>query len=202
MNARTDFSIEAVDHPALRRAALALHATENADRAWLLAQISPKERPALDRMLKDLDTLGLPRDPAMIEELLNRGSASRPAVPNVPAGNDEGLSQLRRCAPADLAALLEHEPAALVAHVVALLPLAIRPGVLERVSAPKRRQVQEALAKNYPEAGFDESVDSAPRLTRALLHALLARLPQPAVPLNLWQRLSGSIAPRGRKALR
>lgn len=202
MNARTDFSIEAVEHPALRRAALALHATESDDRAWLLAQIPQDRRPALDRMLTDLDTLGLPRDRAMIEELLNRGPASRAAVENVPVGNDEGLSKLQSCEPAALAVLLEHEPAALTAHVVALLPMAIQPGVLECLSAPKRRLVQEALARDYADARFDGSVNSAPRLTRALLHALLARLPRPAVPLNLWQRLSGSIAPRGRKALR
>lgn len=202
MNARTDLSIEAVDHPALRRAALALHATENADRAWLLARIPQDHRPALDRMLADLDTLGLPRDRAMIEELLNRGPASQPAVVNAPVGNDEGLSKLRRCAPADLAVLLEPEPTALAAHVVALLPMAVRPGVLECLSAPKRRLVQEALARNYADARFDGSVDSAPRLTRAVLHALLPRLPRPATPPNLWQRLSGSIAPRGRKALR
>ena len=51
-----------------RRAALLLHAMAPVDRAWTLDALPAEERPALQNLLLELESLGIERDPALIAE--------------------------------------------------------------------------------------------------------------------------------------
>lgn len=64
--------------PGLRRAALTLHALHAADRAWLLKQLAPDARNALQRLLDELNRLRLPRDRELIRAALqaSKGDAA------------------------------------------------------------------------------------------------------------------------------
>jgi len=192
MNARAEFAIEPTEHSGLRRAALALHAMEYDDQAWLLTQLPADHRPVLKKMLADLATLGLPRDRNLVEDLLRVSSPQRKAgASRGRAVAEQSLQQLRAAPAADLALLLEHEPPGLAAHAVALLPLAARSPVLELLSAPKRRRVQEILGRTYAEAPPDGAVEAAPRLTEAVCKGVAARLPRRSRPAGMWQGFLG-----------
>ena len=192
MNARAEFAIEATEHAGLRRAALALHAMEYDDQAWLLTQLPADHRPILKKMLVDLATLGLPRDRKLVEDFLRVNSPQRKAsVVRGRAAAEQGLQQLRATPPADLALLLEHEPPGLVAHTVALLPLAERSLVLELLSAPKRRRVQEVLGKTDADSSPAGVAEAAPRLTEAVLKEVTSRLPRRTPSGGIWQGFLG-----------
>lgn len=186
MNARANFAIDAPGRTGLRRAALALHATESHDRDWLLAQLPEADRGALDQMLTDLAALGLPRDRALVEELLR--SDSLPPVVDVagPSEAEQALLRLREAAPADLASVLEREPAELAAHAITLLPISGRAVILACLSAPKRRQVQDLLDRRH--AGAPDSGQLAHRLGQSLLRELAAALPARVPARGFWPR--------------
>lgn len=188
MNARANFAIQAPDRPGLRRAALALHATESHDRDWLLAQLPEADRGVLDQMLKDLAVLGLPRDQALVEELLRGDSPPAVAAVAEPSKAEQALLRLRDAAPADLASLLEREPTELAAHAITLLPNTERASILPFLSAPKRRQVQELLDTRYAVAL--DSGRSAHRLGQSLLKELAAALPARVPAGMFWPRSS------------
>lgn len=185
MNARTEFPLDAVEPPALRRAALALHATGAADRAWLLAQLPAAHRAALETMLSELAALGVPPDRQLTQRLLAQPVRVPPPVAVV-AEQDarQGHRWLASVRARDLAAVLQEEPAALVAHVLRLLPAPQREAVLALLMGPLLRQVNEALRTSD-----DADASAAPRLTRLLLEQLPARLPRPA-SATPWQRFA------------
>ncbi|HSV34285.1 MAG TPA: hypothetical protein VLI46_01950, partial [Ramlibacter sp.] len=178
MNARAQFVLEASDHPALRRAALALHATEPQDQAWLLAQLPADQRPALERMLADLAALGLPRDRALVQDLLHGKRQPASAVSLPTDSLPTSLDALRSARPMDLFSVLETEPAGLAAHVLALLPRATRGDVLGMMAMPRRRQVQDILGASYTGALADHATRLAPKLTQALVGEIASRLPR------------------------
>jgi hypothetical protein len=186
MNARTEFALEPTEHSGLRRAALALHAMEYDDQVWLLMQLPADHRPVLKKMLADLATLGLPRDRNLVEDLLRDSSPPRKGASHKRVA-EQGLHQLRSAPAADLALLLEHEPPGLVAHAVALLALAVRSPVLDLLSAPKRRRVQEILSSTYAGVPPDGTVEAAPRLTEAVCKEVASRLPSRLRPARTWQ---------------
>ncbi|MES2938213.1 MAG: hypothetical protein V4864_11060 [Pseudomonadota bacterium] len=182
MNARTEFPVETVESPGLRRAALALHATAAADRAWLLAQLPVGHRAALEAMLSELAALGVPPDRQFTQRLL----AQMPVPKRVPVPADERAQPahawLASVRARDLAALLQGEPAGLAAHVVQLLPVQRRQAVLALLAGPQRRLVIELLQAR------PSATEAAPRFTQALLAELSARLPQRS-RYDTWHRL-------------
>lgn len=67
--------------PGTRRAALTLHALSRADQAWVLQQLSADQRDALTVLLAELETLGIPRDAALVEDALASVAAFVPSQP-------------------------------------------------------------------------------------------------------------------------
>ena len=62
-----------------RHAALLLHGVSESDRHWVLAQLDPAQALALRDLLGELSELGLPRDPSLVDAVLDR--QSRAAAP-------------------------------------------------------------------------------------------------------------------------
>ena len=159
------------DESALRRAALTLHALGHDDRAWLLAKLPVSQRDELERLLAELQALGIPVERRLARTALKAQGTDRTvaaaavAAPVARAGRIDFLDAAHT---GPLAQLLQHEPASLIAHVVGLRGAAGE-AMLEHLAAPKRRQVQELLSS--PRAGA-----TAPRLTEALIEQLSARL--------------------------
>lgn len=81
----------------MRRVALALHALAAEDRNWLLQQLPAADRQGLDALLRELQELGLPPEPELIDELLAQATATRKPVEGA-AGD-----------PVALARVLQHE---------------------------------------------------------------------------------------------
>ncbi len=172
MNARTEFPIDTVESPGLRRAALALHATAAPDRAWLLAQLPAAHRATLEAMLSELAALGVPPDRQFAQRLLVQARSPRRAAAPVQARAQPGHAWLASVRARDLAAALQGEPAALAAHVLQLLPMQRQQAVLGLLAGPQRRQVSESLQ------GHGAGDATAPRFTQAVLAELSVRLPQ------------------------
>jgi hypothetical protein len=72
-----------------RRAALTLHALGGVDRAWLLRQLSPGQRDTMASLLAELDSLGIPRDSALVQDAL--ASTLAPVAPRPADLDAEGL---------------------------------------------------------------------------------------------------------------
>lgn len=63
--------------PGMRQAALALHATTEADRAWLLSRMPEPRRSALLALVDELDKLGFAPDPSVLRRALSSRSPDR-----------------------------------------------------------------------------------------------------------------------------
>ncbi|ROZ63191.1 hypothetical protein EEB15_30075 [Ramlibacter sp. WS9] len=152
---------------ALRRCALTLHAMGPKDRQWLLANLPQDRRAELERLVGELQALGIPADPRATDDALKRNRSARVA----PAATPDWTAQARSADAAELARVLQYEPAALIAHVIGLR--AEPPDeVLGHLGVSKRRQVQELL----PAAHRRHPAAVAPALSQALLEQISLRL--------------------------
>ena len=130
-----------------RRAALALHGLAAPDRRWMLEQLPPSESARLAALLGELGALGIPADPALPAALAERSEAAASAS-----------SKLRAAPAPRILALLEREPAALVAALL-------------RIEAwPWRDAVRQALNLAA------EPGSISPQLAAALVSCLEERL--------------------------
>lgn len=164
--------MEADAGAALRRCAMALHAIGSRDREWILGKLPAVQRAGLEQLVGELQELGMPPDERVAQEVLarNRGTR-RTASPEVAGGQRrvEPAGQATSADASDMARVLEHEPAALIAHVLALHDT-VGQAVLGHLSASKRRQVQQLS----PVAGSDTVPPAA--LSLALQEELAKRL--------------------------
>jgi hypothetical protein len=87
---------------AARRAALALHALGEEDRAWMLAQLQPQHRDLVEPLLGELRELGMQPDPRALEDVENETA--------VPVSASMRLASLARAEMQTLARVLEQEP--------------------------------------------------------------------------------------------
>jgi hypothetical protein len=184
MKALLDVATQAQDGG--RRAALAMHALRESDRAWILRQLPPAQREPLERLLAELKALAIPASPALVQEML----AAAPAAVKLPAGAaaappDASASQLdalARLEAAQVARLVQAEPAGLIAQLLNVQHWPWQDALLEQLGVVKRRRVEEVLdtlrrrlRPKAPEA-----------LNRTLVTALLARAqaeaPRPVPP--------------------
>lgn len=133
---------------ATRRAALALHALCDADRAWMLASLSAAHRRLLEPLLDELQRLGLPRDADLIGNLA-AGSAEAPVPARVP------LQPLDDAQAAHIAAWMEPEPPQLAARLLAACP-AWRQRVLHALAPKARSTVERELQGIVPAPALEE----------------------------------------------
>lgn len=99
----------------LRKAALALHALSPDDQAWMLAQLDPQAQAQLQALLAELQSLGIPQEPTLIDVALQ--GISQAPVPEQPHAADwQGV-------PFDaLAKALRDEPLVVKKACLSLLP--------------------------------------------------------------------------------
>jgi hypothetical protein len=196
MNARAEFMVEPGANQGLRRTALVLFSAQREDQDWLLAQLEPAHRAALETMMAELSGLGITRNRAVVDEVLRNASVS--AVPDAGPGPapvvrsaaEQALLVARAASPGDLAEVLRSEPASLAAHALAHLPVHERTRCLALLALPLRREVHDKLHSHYRDLAADGTVHLAPRQSQALLKELAARLGPPKARVSWLQRLS------------
>jgi len=136
-----------------RQAAAALHGLHELDRSLILEQLAPADQATLRSYLAELSALGF--EAAPLADIAPRQSAELATAPA-----------------AVIYSLLEHEPAALVAQVLAVQPWGWRDELLA-LCTPARRIAIGAV-----------QVTVAPARSRFLLESLRSRLAD-AAPVTL-----------------
>lgn len=170
-----------------RCAALAVHALGTDDRNWLLHQLDAAQRDTLQEHLGELQQLGVPADRRMLHQALAlhvvpaapqpTAAAASHTLSAAPGGarNDlDRLATLDGAGVAALAALLAHEPAALVACLLQMRAWSWAPELLQQLPPVVRQRVSTPLPVRPNSA--------APRRDAALLRTLCQRLDAAAVP--------------------
>jgi hypothetical protein len=152
-----------------QRAAVALYALAPEDRELILAELQPHEQDQLRGQLREMQELGFERG-AM--PMLEQVRSARP-------GQADEL--LHAGAPA-LFALLEHEPAALVADVLALRAWPCRDALLAMFAAPRRSAISIAVA-----AAKEVAPARRQWLEQELLRRLAAAGHAPRAPAAAWR---------------
>jgi hypothetical protein len=158
---------------ALRRAALHLHAMQPADRDWLLRNLAPPRRELLEVLLRELVTLGIPRDlePPQAKD----AGATQAQAPGLATAADR-LEQI----PAEdvdwLAARLHEEPPEVAALLLSGRQWPWRKALVERLDAARRRCVEASA-----------NVAACAPAQVAVIEALAAMLPVSA-PLDARAR--------------
>ncbi|MGK5049015.1 hypothetical protein ACQ4WP_24415 [Janthinobacterium sp. GB4P2] len=162
-----------------RRAALALHALEDADRALILGQLEPHDQHRLEAHLRELHELGF-----------QRGGDAAEVMQSAAASKEESGDRLASASAQQMFALLRHEPAALVARVISLQEWRWSADLLTLFDALRRQQIATLQA---------QFSTAAPELDRALLEQLQQQLrmwendertkPPSAKPVGLLQRI-------------
>lgn len=163
-----------------RQAAVALHALAPADRELILAELPAPDQRTLRGYLGELQELGF--ESGASATLLAAAQAGGAALPPL-------LERLQAATPQQLYALLEREPASLVAQVLAMQAWPWHDAFLALCTPARRSAVQAA-------SGAARA--AAPARRRFLLETLAQRLgmpvaaartPVPAAPARLLQRL-------------
>jgi hypothetical protein len=141
-----------------RQAALLAHGLPPDDREWLLGRLEPMQRGLLAELLRELQTLSIPPDHDLLEQVLRD---HRPApVPTT----TERLARLDTKGISELVQLLQSEPPAVASRL-----LGIR-------DWPWRSEVAAALSQSVRDLVVDAHGPSAPALDAALVEELAAAL--------------------------
>jgi hypothetical protein len=152
----------------LRRAALRLHGLCPADQECILAELAPAEQDALRTSLRELESLGFPKDACWQAE----------AGPQAPGKVQGGLAggALENAQPAAMHAILRGEPESLIAALLAERNWPWKEGYFDRLEAGHRARLQMLASTAQP---------FAPQLREAVHEALertLQTLPVEAAP--------------------
>jgi hypothetical protein len=179
-------AVPAADNP--RKAALLLHSLPAPDRDWLLAQLAPAQRQGVQRLLDELQELGIPAEPQLLDEVVGPGA---PVAADPEAAQ---VDRVQRADPAAVAAWLQREPVGLVVRVLRLHDWRWTHEVLRQMGELRRREVQAVLAGVPPRAPLRTRGDAQ---LLALLVQRLERTPGAPVlaPPAAWRRW----LPRGMK---
>ncbi|MDM5179191.1 hypothetical protein F2P44_15985 [Massilia sp. CCM 8695] len=147
-----------------RRAAVALHGLGAQDRGYILDALPGSDRTELLACLAELDELGFSSDPSSLEDAL--GSA-----PPAPGGAGLNPSErMARATSAQMFALLEDEPNALIAQVLGMQRWVWGEPCLALFAPARQDKIRAALAAPV----------AAPARAAFLLGAVAARLEQAA----------------------
>ncbi|WP_395688940.1 hypothetical protein [Caenimonas koreensis] len=142
----------------VRQCALTLHALNPQDRDWVLSQLAPAHRSQLQRLIAELQTLGIEPD-AQLAGVATATSASSKA----PAARDY--------TPQQLAAIVSGEPASLIA----LVTREHDAGFVEQLLAGLSPTARNAVAQRRRSASAAASVP--PRLAATLRDEIDKRRP-------------------------
>jgi hypothetical protein len=162
-----------------RQAAVALHALAGADRELILEQLPAGDQAALRGYLDELSALGFESAGARADMLALAAAAPTKAAKAV---------DLSAATAPTMFVLLQHEPATLVAQVLALQQWAWGAGLLALCAPARREAIEAARVVAAPARG---------RFLRAALDARLAELTPPAVVAALpsgWRRMRDMVA--------
>lgn len=138
-----------------RQAAVALHGLNQDDQAWLLGELEASQRETLDSLIRELDELGFAKAPALKDAAAEDGAA--PA-----AGPHAAIAGAHV---EDLLAILEREPALLVAQVLRAGDWPWTEAFVAALAAPRRAAVRAAA----------DGIQAAPARDRFLIEQLAAR---------------------------
>lgn len=109
-----------------RRAALLAHAMPAADREWLLSELDASHRSVLAGLLEELRAMGIPKDPALVRQLLDEEAAGDP---------QRSLAALAAADVPKLVDVLRGEPDAVVATFLRAQAWPWRDSVLGKLGA-------------------------------------------------------------------
>jgi hypothetical protein len=168
--------------PAVRQAALLLHAMPMSDRAWLLEQLPREQRLQLTPLVEELQELGIPQDRVLVEQTLaaqEHGQSDMDGPPvdarvKAPLPDSQRLlAQLDSAGCSELADVLRDEPPMLIARLLLLGPWPWEHELLGHFGVIKRRQIEE-FRTNIPSDRKSDILSEAllNAVTRHLRHAL------------------------------
>lgn len=162
----------------LRRAALALHALPDSDRAWVLQTLARVDVEVLRPLLEELEGLGIPRDPAYLATI-----EAQPAARMEQRSCREWPASLDANGVAALVRVLAREPVAVTHLLLSMGAWAWAPALLAAMDDTRRQEVQEGTVPQMPRK----------HVQVALLAALQRELRKEPVPpvtdRRPWQRL-------------
>lgn len=141
-----------------RRAAVALHGLQAADRQAMLSQLPEHDQQILQDYLAELDALGFSYGPDLAQEIPVRVDKG-PAV--------DAVTQLRRMPLARLLPALADEPAMVIARVLQIQAWPWQENFLGQLPALLKQRVRGHLAQGLP---------PAPKLQACLLENLLRKI--------------------------
>jgi hypothetical protein len=170
---------------AAHRAALALHALAEADRAWLLEALSTEERNRLHPLLGELEELGIPRDGGLLETLAS-------GEPQAPTRERNALEDLTVAGVRRLAQVLTGEPPRLIGLLVACRPWPWRDQLLSCLPPEVAGELGRFTAIGSPAGALQDAVVA--EVCKALQES-----PAPTTPASRWALLRGRLAGFGRR---
>lgn len=128
-----------------RRAALTLHALPEADRAWLLRRLDPRQQLLLAEHLTELQSLGIPADRALVEQALQSNSDED--------ADPVWRRSLSACSGDAIHKVLSAEPASLIARVLSAARWPWERDVWERFTIEQRSAIdrcrQQTQARSH-----------------------------------------------------
>jgi hypothetical protein len=160
------------------------HALPPADQAWLLGALPPARRLVLEGLMVELQELGIPADPGLLD-MLEPSASPPPAVTGVAA-----LHALPARQVGTLALVLQREGPGVCASLLGMRPWPWQGALLQAVERDFADTVRGAAARA-----------PAPAFEAALCNALLSEVEEatgtasrpPGLPL--WQRACGVLRP-------
>lgn len=157
-----------------RQAAVALYGLAASDQESILKELPEADQQILKEYLAELAALGFDKTAGLDDAV---AMPSAPAALPAPAAVAAPAERLRAAPAAVVMAILAHEPASLIAQVLALQTWPWAQELLDMLPPQRRKLVREAL---------DAGSAAAPARARFLVDALAAALPP--VPTSLPAR--------------
>lgn len=162
-----------------RQAALLLHTLDDSDRRWMLDQLPTAARSETERLLAELQALGMPSDRSLLDAVLadtSKRSTKAPPGRSHPLDTADAIQVAR---------VLRGEPDGLIARLLKHASWSWHDAVLDELGPSRRRHIAEIIA---------ELPDGAAPLERRLADAVARQLDRSvpgtaARPLSSWGAL-------------
>lgn len=186
---------------ALRHCALSLHAIAAQDRAWVLARLTGPRRGELERLIDELDSLGIQPDAQLAQAAIHGRRPKTPRVAlldRVTARSDTRPAVTTHEDAAEVARILGTEAPALIVQVLRGRNAAFRAAFLSCFEPARRAILSKRLELNLALAE-----DPPPRLSEALREEIDGRRESmaPLRPRSLaqhwrsgWRRLEALLS--------